>query len=308
MVPWDGGQHSRTLTDPADGHSLERPGTIKGDTGDEPHGLLVTAAMAPAPKPDLRPALARRELDGARGAAGAAVTRVRLTLLHAFELSCEGEPVALPMTAQRVLAFVALHDRPLRRLYVSGTLWLDSPEERASASLRSGLWRLHRTGRQLVVTNGQLLALGRDVEVDLRRSEALARRALDTADPDALGVDATALNADLLPDWYEDWVLIERERYRQVRLRALDALCERLTQANRLGEALDAGLAAVAGEPLRESAHRAVVRVHLAEGNVAEAIRQYRLCRRLLNEHLGIEPSERMDELLRNLDVPETVR
>ena len=134
------------------------------------------------------------------------------------------------------------------------------------------------------------------------------RRALDRTDDAALELDASAFGADLLPDWYEDWVLIERERYRQLRLRALDALCERLTAADRLSDALDAGLAAVAGEPLRESAHRAVVRVHLAEGNVGEAIRQFRLCRRLLREQLGIEPSERMQALVRSLDVAETIR
>ena len=68
------------------------------------------------------------------------------------------------------------------------------------------------------------------------------------------------------------------------------------------------GLAAVAAEPLRESAHRAVVSVHLEEGNVSEAIRQYRLCRRLLGTELGIEPSERMQVLVRGLDGAQTVR
>ena len=236
------------------------------------------------------------------------MARTRLTLLGAFGLACDEEPVALPMSAQRVLAFVALHERPLQRPYVAGSLWLDSPEERAYASLRSALWRLHRHGRELVETKGQQLALGHGVEVDLRESETLARRTLDEADAGALDAETAVFGADLLPDWYEDWVLIERERYRQLRLRALDVLCERLTDANRLSEALDAGLAAVAGEPLRESAHRAIVRVHLAEGNVGEAVRQYRLCRRLLNQQLGIEPSERMQQLVRSFDVLETVR
>src|SRR4029077_18810447 len=62
-----------------------------------------------------------------------------------------------------------------------------------------------------------------------------------------------------------------------------------------------AGLAAVAGEPLRESSHRAVIRAHLADGNVAEAVRQYRLCRRLLNDHLGLEPSDQTDGLFENI-------
>jgi DNA-binding SARP family transcriptional activator len=117
-----------------------------------------------------------------------------------------------------------------------------------------------------------------------------------------------SLCGDLLPDWYDDWLVIERERFRQLRLRALDALCDRLTRAGRLDDALAAGLAAVAGEPLRESAHRALIRVHLTDGNAAEAIRQYRMFGRLLREQLGIEPSERMKSLIRELDVPETIR
>ena len=38
---------------------------------------------------------------------------------------------------------------------------------------------------------------------------------------------------ELLPDWYDDWVLLERERFRQLRLHALDALCDDLTRAGR---------------------------------------------------------------------------
>jgi len=54
----------------------------------------------------------------------------------------------------------------------------------------------------------------------------------------------------------------------------------------------------VAQEPLRESAHRLVVEAHLADGNVCEAIRQYRLYARLLDRHLGLEPSPRMSALV----------
>jgi DNA-binding SARP family transcriptional activator len=100
-----------------------------------------------------------------------------------------------------------------------------------------------------------------------------------------------ALARDLLPDWYDDWVVLERERFRQLRLHALEALCRRLTEAGRFGAAVQAGLAAVAGEPLRESAHRILIQAHLAEGNPGEAVRQYHLYRRLLAGELAIEPS-----------------
>jgi DNA-binding SARP family transcriptional activator len=200
------------------------------------------------------------------------------------------------MSAQRLLAFLALHPRPLLRPLVAGTLWPETTEERAHASLRSALWRLHRLGDGLVDVTGPRLRLGAAVEVDLRLAEATARRLLEGAE--AVTAETATLFGELLPDWYEDWVLLERERFRQLRLRALDALCERLTRADRLAEAFEIGLAALAAEPLRESAHRALVRIHLAEGNAGEALRQYRLCRRLLGERLGIEPSAQMDVLV----------
>lgn len=78
-------------------------------------------------------------------------------------------------------------------------------------------------------------------------------------------------------------------------------MCERLTALGRYGQAVDAGLAAVQGEPLRESAHRALIAVHLAEGNHAEALRQYRWFRQLLADELGLRPSARIVGLMGSL-------
>jgi len=229
------------------------------------------------------------------------VNRTILRLLDGFDLVDGGRSVTLPSSAQRLLAFVALHERPQLRSYVAGSLWLDSSEERANANLRSALWRLHRNGHRVIECCGQRLAIDANVVVDLRESEALAHRVLDGNAREALEVDPSALSGELLPGWYDDWILFERERFRQLRLRALDTLCDRLTEAGRFDTALEAGLAAVAGEPLRESSHRAVIRAHLADGNVAEAVRQYRLCRRLLNDHLGLAPSDQTDGLFENI-------
>ena len=58
-------------------------------------------------------------------------------------------------------------------------------------------------------------------------------------------------------------------------------------------EALDAALAAVRSDPLRESARRLILRIHLAEGNQVEALRHFHSYRALLAAELGIEPSPR---------------
>ena len=66
---------------------------------------------------------------------------IRLALLNGFELTNRGLHVDIPLSAQRLLAFLAFQERPLLRLHVAGNLWPDSPEARATANLRSSLWR-----------------------------------------------------------------------------------------------------------------------------------------------------------------------
>jgi DNA-binding SARP family transcriptional activator len=239
-------------------------------------------------------AVAAPSLRGTRRQIG---TDVHVGVLNGFSVTISHEQLSLPMGAQRLVAFLAIHRRPALRAFVAGTLWPETSEERALANLRSTLWRIHRCDVNLVVSRGQQLALASGAEIDLVDAESLARQILENSFPAPLDPALHRLSADLLPDWYDDWALIEREQFRQLRLRALDSLSSRLVAAGRYSEALDAGLAAVAGEPLRESAHRAVVSVHLAEGNICEAIRQYRLCRRLLHDQLGLEPSELMESL-----------
>jgi DNA-binding SARP family transcriptional activator len=204
-----------------------------------------------------------------------------------------------------MLALLALHDRALERSFVAATLWTEAGEERAAGNLRSALWRLRRTGHALLERRSSRLQLARSVAVDLHDACSLAHCLLGHsdeygADPDT-DFDESVFLHDLLPDWYDDWLLIERERFRELRLRALEALCERLAASGRSSRAIECGLAAIIGDPLRESSHRAVIRIYLAEGNQAEAIHQYRFYRELLAGRLGLQPSQKMSELVASL-------
>jgi len=217
-------------------------------------------------------------------------------LLSGFEMRHGGRTVDLGLASQRLVAFLALHDRPLQRVYVAGRLWLDSSDARANANLRTALWRL---GGGLIQVSSTQIALYSDVVVDVREAKALAQRVLGGRPEGA--ATALCLAGELLPDWYDEWVVLERERFRQLRLHALEALCDHLTAAGRFGEATEAAFAAVKSEPLRESAHRALIATHIAEGNWGEALRQYELFRDVLNRTLGLEPSKRMVELMRGV-------
>ena len=209
-----------------------------------------------------------------------------------------------PANAQRLVCFLALHDQPLLRTFVGGSLWGESSDSHAGGSLRSALWRLKDATYPVVDLTSDHIMLSPAVAVDLREGKALAHRVLDPSQDldDVAQVNEEVLSADLLPDWSEDWVLMERESYHQLRLRALEALCRRLSAMGRFGQAVQAGVAAVSGEPLRESARRALIEAHLAERNVAAALREYDAFRQLLHDELGLDPSEELQALVEGRD------
>jgi DNA-binding SARP family transcriptional activator len=224
---------------------------------------------------------------------------IRLGLLGSFSLSIDAEPIGLPMNAQRLVCFLALHDGSLLRPHVAGSLWGDTTEAHAAGSLRSALWRLRHPEHSLVLVGDSHLQLDPAVIVDLHASEALAQRILDEShDLDGADLDEALLSEDVLHDWTEDWVLVKREHHTQLRLRALDALCRRLTQAGRFGHAVQTGKLAVSVEPLRESAQRTLIAAHLAEGNIGEAMKQYDSFRDLLRRELNLEPSAEMRHVI----------
>jgi len=224
----------------------------------------------------------------------------RLWLLGQFRLELPTGTVELCRNGQRVLAFLALRRRVCRTV-VAGTLWPEVTEEHARGSLRTTLWKLPREEPPLIGSRGDTLLITPGLRVDVHD---LAHTALGMAESGggspSHGEPPLGLltGEDLLPGWDEDWVLVERERLRQLRLHALDALAEALTREGKRALAMEAAWASVRAEPLRESAHRAVIAAHLAEGNIGEAVRHYDAFRKLLQEELGVEPSPQLTRML----------
>lgn len=244
--------------------------------------------------------------------------RFQLRLLDGFSLEQDGRALRMPNSVRRLVAFLGVRGRCCR-VEVAGTLWPDRPETKAQASLRTVLWRLQRltsrplvTGRPVheVLADGRVvecdgqesLSLATTVAVDVRTFIATAQGVLNDGAGAPHGSPLPALNitGELLPGWYEDWVLYERERLRQLQMHALEALAKRLTAAGRYAEAIEAAMAAVRLDPLRESATRALIVAHLAEHNVVEAVRQYESFRDGLIRELGVAPTSDLEGLIRS--------
>jgi DNA-binding SARP family transcriptional activator len=223
----------------------------------------------------------------------------RLRLLEGFAFECDGAPVVLPVGLQRLLAYLALRG-PSHRCAIAGTLWPEVPESASLASLRTGFWRVNQLAPGVVEAQGSALALTGTITLDAREQESYATRLLREPEDGAwvsVGL-ATLWPTALLPGWYDDWVVFERERLHQLRLHALERLAELMLERGSLALALQVALEAVRGEPLRETSNAVLISVYLAEGNVSDALHQYDVYSTLLDRELGLPPSERIFSLL----------
>jgi DNA-binding SARP family transcriptional activator len=227
---------------------------------------------------------------------------VKLGLLRGFRLTRDGETLDVPPAAQRVIAYLALERRSVQRMVIAGTLWIDSNDEQASASLRTALWRLGQVTGEVIDACGTTLELAADIVVDLAQATARANMLVSCPEEHCeRDLELLGVAGDLLPDWYEDWVLIERERFRQLRLHALENLCRTLSAVGAHAQAVVAGLTAIEVEPLRESSNRALINAYAAEGNIAEALRHYTIFKRRLARELGMSPTTKMEMLVTRL-------
>jgi DNA-binding SARP family transcriptional activator len=222
--------------------------------------------------------------------------RAETPVLHLFggPLVTRGErQLDVPEGSKRLLVFLALHHGRIARRHAASALWPVGDDRRAAGCLRSALWRLRRAGIDLIATDQHGLALRDEVLVDVHLVGAWAARVIGGAPTrDDLGVLPWGLDAlDLLPGWYDDWALVERERVRQRLLHALESLSGELVQLRRCAEAVEAAMMAVSVEPLRESAQRMLIRAHLAEGNWVEGRRSFEAYRAVLHRELGVEPN-----------------
>lgn len=208
------------------------------------------------------------------------------------------EPASrLTVPARRLLVFLALRPGPVQRWVVAEALWRGQPESQARASLRRAIWHL---GEEWLRLEGD--ALWVTATVDVVAARVAAEQALRG---EMLARESVALlTIDILPGWNDEWLIPFQEEFHELRVRALEMACRTLVQSGDLPLATQAGTAAVAAEPLRESAVEAVVIAHLAEGNRYEAVRCYRSLARLLRTELDVGPNHELTERLAHFGLP----
>lgn len=231
-----------------------------------------------------------------RGRAGPGAGQLRVRLLGGFELwTGSGRPV-LSESTQRLLARVALLG-PVGRSELSGRLWPDGSEKQALGRLRTQLWRANQAVPDVFECTHGVVALRAHAEVDIHDLLRRGHQVLNGAPVSGVELRRLCERGELLPGWGDDWLLVDRERVRQLWLHLCEFAAARFCSEGQHGLALETALIALGADQMRESAHRSVIKVHLEEGNHSEALRMYDECASLLLRELGVYPTFTLDSL-----------
>lgn len=201
--------------------------------------------------------------------------------------------LVLRPSSQRLLGLLAVRG-DLARQDAAGLLWPDLRANRAQANLRTVLWRVRHDAAGFV-TDDDVLNLD-EVDVDATALRSWAWRALRSEDP--WMPPPRVIGRELLPGWSDDWLLQPREELRLLYLYALEAAGQRLLMSGRLGEAVNLALTAISIDPLRESANRLLIEVHLRDGNTVNAARHFIAYETRLLLETGTEPGAALTALV----------
>ncbi len=235
---------------------------------------------------------------------------LRIALLGGLEIAGEAAArTTLTRKARALIAYLALRGaRGQSREKLAELLWGNSAEEQARANLRQALSSIRKAlngdGTVYLVTDGDQISLaGPDIDLDV----ALFERLVAEATPDALKRAATLYKGDLLDGFslkegsFEAWARAERERLRHL---ASDALTKLIAHCDEVGDTercVETAARLLTLDPLREAAHRILMRAYAAQGRHASALKQFEACRDILKRELGVEPEPETVALYRDI-------
>jgi DNA-binding SARP family transcriptional activator len=210
-----------------------------------------------------------------------ATPNVRLELLGGATLLGIGLRHNLERKTAAVLALLALEGE-ITRSRVAGLLWSDTDEERARGNLRQCLHRLKKLIGSDLINPGERMSLNAKFEVDTLTLESRAFLGDDAGLIAVRGEILEGLDFEDCPE-FNDWLLVQRERWRTARVGAYRRALQNLDAS----QALEWAQEWVNLEPMSEEAHRAVARVYFKRGNRALALQTILDLQALLERELA---------------------
>ncbi|MGE5262822.1 MAG: AfsR/SARP family transcriptional regulator [Acidobacteriota bacterium] len=213
---------------------------------------------------------------------------IRLHLLGSFRIELDARTIHFPTRkVELLLAYLALHREAHAREKIAAFFWGDVPDELARPSLRTALFMLRKTvGANLLLTDRDTIQLNPSASIWV---DACQFEQDVTNDPQS----AIALyEGDLLLDFYDDWVLLERECLHAQYVATLLRLAQDARSQSQYLHAIEWAQRILENDPANEKAYQHIIFCLAALGDRTGALKQYDECAEKLEIELGVEPSE----------------
>src|SRR5215212_10386137 len=230
---------------------------------------------------------------------------LEVRLFGKFEVSHVGKPIAITSRpAQSLFAYLILSaGTSHRREKLAGMLWPDSLEETARDNLRHALWRVRKVLESASSTrflHADELTIKFEGSSDYWLDAAELEKINDNVSADELLAVLSEYQGELLPGFYDEWVILEREHLSSIFEHHMARLMSLLQDERRWLEILDCGERWIKLGQKPEPAYRALMSAHAAKGDMSKVAATYERCMRSLRE-FGIEPSNQTKELYKDL-------
>src|SRR5215216_3943150 len=232
---------------------------------------------------------------------------LEVRLLGTFEVKYKRKPISISSRpAQSLFAYLILNAGiSHRREKLAGMLWPDSVEETARDNLRHALWRVRKAlpASQKLTTDYLLsddLSITFNASSDYWLDAAALEKVSENISADDLMAVLSEYQGELLPGFYDDWVVLEREHLQSVFEHKMARLMSLLQDEKRWLDILDWGERWIKLGQKPEPAYRALMSAHAAKGDMSKVAASYERCVKSLREY-GVEPSEQTQLLYKNL-------
>ena len=231
------------------------------------------------------------------------VQTLKLHLLGHPLIELSGEPVNgfVSEKAMALLGYLAVQGGSLARERLAGLFWGDMPGDRAKANLRMAIYNLQQLFPGRLQATRLSVAFNRELDywLDVEQFESLLEIDLQSPSYSAerLNLALSLYRGEFMQGIYldgspelEEWLLLERERLRQLALEGFQRYAGKLTETGQYASAIRALQQLLRLEPWQESAHQQLMLALARSGDYTAALAQYETCRRLLSEELSVEP------------------
>ncbi|MFU8826495.1 MAG: BTAD domain-containing putative transcriptional regulator [Brevefilum sp.] len=236
-----------------------------------------------------------------------------IQVLGGFAIQADGEEITgfERPNLQRLLVYLLMnHGQPVNRAHLAFTFWRDSTEAQALANLRNLWYHLRRTlpNSHKFIKADRTSFMWVDCApytLDVLAFEQSIAKA-DTMDFTAEKIDllekaVKIYRGDLLPGYYDDWLLAERKRLAQRYSQALANLVGLYEKSRQYQQAILHARALIRHDPLHEPAYAQLMRLQALIEDRAAALHTYHTCANLLEREMGVEPGPLVQDLYHRL-------